>query len=281
MDMSNKMKTFNGMEVYDEAVRTQVNGITTAGTGAAYTATVKAIDSLTTGVGFIMVPHAVSTSAVPTLNVNELGAKPIRLRLSSSPQTTINLQNDSFIAAKRPIKVVYDGNITYTGGSGAWIIEDMSQPDVNGLYGTVPIGKGGTGATTVAGARNALGLGNTNGALPIANGGTGATNATAARKALGLASDDSGTIEISVGGTGANTAADARTNLGITPANIGAAASSHNHSADNITSGTLPISRGGTGATTAIGALNALGITMGTDAAPSTGTANTIYIQLL
>lgn len=55
------------------------------------------------------------------------------------------------------------------------------------------INNGGTGATTVAGARNALGLGNTEGALPVANGGTGAI-----------------------------TADDARVNLGITPKNIGA-----------------------------------------------------------
>lgn len=42
---------------------------------------------------------------------------------------------------------------------------------------------------------------------------------------------------------------------------IGAAATSHNHSASNITSGTLPIARGGTGATTAAGVLTNLGIT--------------------
>lgn len=42
----------------------------------------------------------------------------------------------------------------------------------------VDIAHGGTGATTVAAARNAFGLGNTNGALPIANGGTGATTVT-------------------------------------------------------------------------------------------------------
>ena len=65
---------------------------------------------------------------------------------------------------------------------------------------TVPVSKGGTGSTTVAGARNALGLGNTNGALPVANGGTGSTTAAAARSALG-----------------------------ITPANIGAAVAGHNH----------------------------------------------------
>lgn len=52
--------------------------------------------------------------------------------------------------------------------------------------GTLPIARGGTGATTAAGARNNLGLGNTTGALPVANGGTGATTADAARANLGL-----------------------------------------------------------------------------------------------
>jgi hypothetical protein len=40
----------------------------------------------------------------------------------------------------------------------------------------------------VAGARNALGLGNTSGAVPVANGGTGASSASDARSNLGLGS---------------------------------------------------------------------------------------------
>ena len=59
-----------------------------------------------------------------------------------------------------------------------------------------------------------------------------------------------GVVPIAHGGTGATTAANARSTLGITPANIGAAASSHNHSAGNITSGTLSVARGGTGRST-------------------------------
>lgn len=81
------------------------------------------------------------------------------------------------------------------------------------------------------------------------------------------------TVTVAKGGTGATTAAQALTNLGAAPA-------SHSHAVGDIT-GTLPVSKGGTGATTAYAALQALGITMGTSAAPSTGTANTIYIQLL
>lgn len=71
----------------------------------------------------------------------------------------------------------------------------------------IPIKKGGTGATSVAGARNALGLGNTSGALPIANGGTGATTANGACKNLGavqtvngVAPDAKGNVEVSAAG---------------------------------------------------------------------------------
>lgn len=53
-------------------------------------------------------------------------------------------------------------------------------------FGTLPVAQGGTGQTTLAAARNSMGLGNTTGALPIANGGTGKTSAADARTALGV-----------------------------------------------------------------------------------------------
>lgn len=178
------MKSWNGYEIYDEAartqitnVKTQINGVKTAGTGAAYTATVKGISALTAGVSFIMIPHTVSTNTSPTLNINSLGAKNIRQRVSSSTATTVVGSSADWLAANKPVKVIYDG--TY------WIV-DVTKPDATKLNGVVPVANGGTGQTTLAATRNAMGLGNTTGALPIANGGTGAGNAATALNNLGI-----------------------------------------------------------------------------------------------
>lgn len=92
----------------------------------------------------------------------------------------------------------YDANINTT---------NMYTLDSSGSFtgnaanvtGTVAVAHGGTGATTVAGARDALGLGNTSGALPVANGGTGATTALTALANLGIAIK-TGTILVGTGG---------------------------------------------------------------------------------
>lgn len=122
---------------------------TTAGTGAAYTAYVSGL-TLVSGASFTMVPHTVSTTTTPTLNVNSLGAKNIRMRLSSAPQSTTGLAAANFLAQGRPVKMVYDGT--------QWIIDDMVRPSATALYGTVPISGGGTGGTTAAQARQNLGI---------------------------------------------------------------------------------------------------------------------------
>ena len=166
-----------------EAIRNQ--GVVTEGTGAVYTATVEGITSLSAGVSFVMIPHTVSAHSSPKLNVNGLGEKFIRRRVSGSTTTTYSTKtSDDWLAAGKPIRVMYDGT--------QWIA-DMPVPYANDIMGAVPIANGGTGATTVAAARNALGLGNTSGAVPIANGGTGATTATQARINLGIETTD-GTV---------------------------------------------------------------------------------------
>jgi hypothetical protein len=86
-------------------------------------------------------------------------------------------------------------------------------------------------------------LANMSGTLAIGKGGTGATSASAARAALGAAAS-SHTHDWSQ----------------ITGEPSTYPPSSHNHSADDITSGALPPEHGGTGATTVKAALQALGI---------------------
>lgn len=75
---------------------------------------------------------------------------------------------------------------------------------LDNLSGTLALAKGGTGATTQAGARTALGLG------------TAALSATTDFLAASTALDAiSGTLSVTKGGTGAITAPNARTNLGL------------------------------------------------------------------
>lgn len=102
------------------------NGVSTSGSGSAYTATVSGF-SLATGKSIVMIPHVTSTTTTPTLNVSNTGAKNIRMRLSSSTSSTIPLINSSFLTQNKPVKVTYDG--TY------WVIDDFIQPDANNLYG--------------------------------------------------------------------------------------------------------------------------------------------------
>ena len=124
--------------------------ITTAGDGAAYTATVPHITALTAGVKFTMIPHTASTSKTATLNVNGLGAKQLRRPISSNNTTTVANTADNWLYASRPVEVMYNG--TY------WVVTSMARPNGPDIYGAVAIENGGTGATTAEAARTNLGL---------------------------------------------------------------------------------------------------------------------------
>ena len=93
-----------------------------------------------------------------------------------------------------------------SGGSNNQLLAKNGSTNYAGKWITsVPVANGGTGATTAAGARNNLGLGNTSGALPVANGGTGATTAANARTNLGAAPTAHASTGTSYGiGTGSN-----------------------------------------------------------------------------
>lgn len=130
------------------ATVTSMHGVTTAGTGAAYTATVDGIASLTAGASFIMIPHTNSTTVNPTLDVNGLGAKGIRMRGSAGTGTAMSALIAAWLTANRPVQVTYNGIF--------WLAE-VTRPSASDLTGTVAIANGGTGATDAEGARTNIG----------------------------------------------------------------------------------------------------------------------------
>lgn len=121
--------------------------VTTTGTGESYIASVDGIIALTPGISFVMIPHVTSAKTMPTLNVNGLGAKNIRMRISNSTVSTTPLSSENMLVANKPIRVMYDGT--------QWII-GIVRPNVTNLYGTLTIEQGGTGGKTAAAARTNL-----------------------------------------------------------------------------------------------------------------------------
>jgi hypothetical protein len=121
--------------------------VTTTGTGESYIASVDGITALTSGISFVMIPHVTSAKTMPTLNVNGLGAKNIRMRISNSTTSTTPLSSENMLVANKPIRVMYDGT--------QWII-DIVRPNVTNLYGTLTVEQGGTGGKTAAAARTNL-----------------------------------------------------------------------------------------------------------------------------
>ena len=95
----------------------------TSSDGDTYTATVPNIMSLTAGVKLVIVPDKTSTSTIPTLNVNGLGAKYIARRSSiNSGDITVG-SNPSWLASGTAISLVYS--------NGFWCVEDL--PTVSAL----------------------------------------------------------------------------------------------------------------------------------------------------
>lgn len=132
-----------GLLSAEDKIQLDYGGIpiaSTSGTGAAYTAVVNGMTSLTVGMSFMMIPHTVSTSTAPTLNVNNLGAKTIRRRVSNATQSTAAGYNASWLSANKPIMVTYDGMF--------WIA-DILKPSAADVSGTMGVSNGGTGKNSI------------------------------------------------------------------------------------------------------------------------------------
>lgn len=115
-------------ELIDEA---KVLGTAVAATstdGVAYVATVPGITALTAGLSFVMIPNTISTSRSTTLNVNNLGAKSLRIRVSGYTATTTSPMTTNWLSNNKPVRVTYDG---------MWWVAEVVIPSAQQLYGNV------------------------------------------------------------------------------------------------------------------------------------------------
>lgn len=129
--------------------KTAITAVTTTGTGSAYIATVPEITELTNGLQITIIPHVVSTSVNPTLNINSLGAKFIKQRIANTTNSVASGDSVSWLTANKPVVLCYDGT--------QWVTLNISKSDISSSGGVIPIKSGGTGASTAEGAREALG----------------------------------------------------------------------------------------------------------------------------
>ena len=114
--------------------------------GVAYTATVDGVTALTNGLTLTIIPSMTSTSANITLNVNSLGAKSVKLPLSFNNAAMTSPKNDTFYTASRPLTLQFD---TGYSTEGIWKVMGKQKTSAQDLYGSVPVGSGGTGRESV------------------------------------------------------------------------------------------------------------------------------------
>jgi hypothetical protein len=107
----------------------------TSSDGVAYTATVDNVTVLKAGMSITVIPDMTATSTSMTLDVNGLGAKQVRRRLSAGTGTRATFVYANVFFKQFPIRLAYDG--TY------WVAVDFTKPCAIDLYGTVPFENGG------------------------------------------------------------------------------------------------------------------------------------------
>jgi len=229
---------------------------------------------------------AISVSAARTaLDVDQAGTdNSTDVTLASVSGNYLSISGQDITAGTVPVSLGGTGAATAAAARTALAVDpagtdnstDVTLANTNYLSisgqeitgGTVPVSSGGTGATTVHGARSALGV--------DAAGTDNSTNVTLSNTDyLNISGQQitAGTVPVSSGGTGATTSSAARTALGVDAAgtdnSTDVTLANTNYlsiSGQDITGGTIPVSSGGTGAVTAYAARSNLNVDVaGTD----------------
>lgn len=117
--------------------------------GVDYTVSVPGITELYAGLRITVKLNRVSSTTSPTLNVNGLGAKGIRQPLCLNNVIFAQGSNADWLSPNSTVTLTYGGLVWKT---------DFVRSSASNLYGTVPINKGGTGATSSEEAIQKLGI---------------------------------------------------------------------------------------------------------------------------
>ena len=132
-----------GLEDYAALVASIKTGgipvVTTAGTGAAYTATVNGITELYNGLTLILITHTRSTTYAPTFNLNGLGEKPLKRLMADDSSGTASGSSTYWLYRSVPML------ISYSEPHSAWIIHTMPKTSADDILGAVPVTSGGIG----------------------------------------------------------------------------------------------------------------------------------------
>lgn len=113
----------------------QVGGLVVPATstdGINYVASVDYLDELSNGFELTIIPNIASNSESITLNVNGLGAKQIRIPISTNTSLTTH-PNANFLIAGRAVKLMYDSE--YING-GAWKTCSTQKTSGADIYGS-------------------------------------------------------------------------------------------------------------------------------------------------
>lgn len=112
----------------------------TSNDGIAYTATVPGVKELYAGLEITIVPQVDSASTAITLDVNGLGAKYVRLPVSTNTAMLAQPEAETYFVEGRPVKLMYDPKYA---GKGSWVVFGRQRQTGSDLYGSVPVQKGG------------------------------------------------------------------------------------------------------------------------------------------
>ena len=128
--------------IADKVNKEEVLQIITATTedGVAYTANVPGITEFVTGKRFVLVTETTSKSTTLTLNINGLGVKNVRRRLSTGASVAPGYVA-GWITKNKPYMFMYDGI--------QWVVEGQEKPVGLDLYGPVQATQDADGNTIV------------------------------------------------------------------------------------------------------------------------------------